>query len=213
MESSSLKKRILKFCDYFEMRDLIDPERIKNEDDFRSDVRMIFKENPRIFSNFLSKVFDSRIRFVLQRFYSIEGFESEKPISNVLPYKYRVEIIRTLKRETELVFPRPVLSKISLIIQVGLFIVPMLLFLFFFVVNFEFVIVTHGFLRIGALFICGSILNVVAYLCFPNFFRPSKFPGVHTYKDLLDDVVLLNRYDFIEDEYALTLNELERVLN
>jgi hypothetical protein len=206
-------KKISVFCSFLNItEDAIKLRDIENDQDFIDQIISLFKENNHIFNGFLYKIFDLRVRYAFKEVYEEGDFTDDQPIEDILPKGFAESRLKYLESEIKLIFPRPVLSKLSLSVQLALFLLPVSLFILAIVFHVEFLIVLYGLVKLGIIIILILLPNLIGYFLFPKFYQPSKLVGINTYHDLIQDLVLMNRYYYTENDYKLTAEELKDFL-
>ncbi len=214
MEYRIGKDKVLAFCSFMNMTsDAFDLKRISNGQDFIDQIILLFKDDHRIFNSFVYKIFDLRVRHSLAENYSEEGFKDDQPIEDLLPRDLGGGRLKKLESELRLIFPRPVLSKASFLVQLLLFLVPLaLVIIALMIVRVEFLIVLYGVVKFGAVIFLISVPYIIGYFIFPRFFQASELLNVKTYHDLVQDLVLMNRYYLAEDDFKHAREELKSLI-
>ncbi len=207
-----IQEKVSRFSQFLGItEDAFNVKIISNHEDFSNEAMLVFKESPSIFRKFLYKIFDLRIRKFLKNKFSIMGFNDDDLIRDIFPGGQILRTLNFLETESGLIFPKPVLSNLSFYVQIALLVVPGLALGVLLFLKIEFFIVLYGLVKIGAIVLVITIPYLIAYLIFPDFFRSTRFPNIVTYRDLISDLIWSNQYAFVEDDYKLTKQELEKL--
>ncbi|RAV98532.1 hypothetical protein [Pseudochryseolinea flava] len=182
-----------------------------NEDDFVDHVVELFKENRRFFNQFLFKIFDLKLRASLKTLYSMSDFE-DKLFNEIFPSRTGRLRVKALESDTGLVFPKLMLSTRNLVIQLCVFIVPVFSFVILMLFNIEIFVAIYSAVKLSIFLPLVGIPYLILYIFFPAFYHPNEMKGVRTYRDLVEDLIVFNRYAYIEDDYRLTRLELRKLL-
>ncbi|MBT1688392.1 hypothetical protein [Dawidia soli] len=173
----------------------------------------VFDERRDLLRKFLYPIFDQRIRGALSTITSLNTFDGQTPIKEIFPPRYLRGDLKELAKQTGLVLPEPVSGKLSLFISLGVFLGSCVLAIVAVVMRPEILIVLFGLVKSGVIVVLLFIPNVVVYFLFPALFRSGSLGDIDTYRALTEYVVRRNYYDYVEDQYRLTRQELRRMLN
>lgn len=207
-----LDKKLKQFSSFLNITpDAFDSKNVKSKEEFVEAVIHLFVQMPNLFNSFLFRIFDWRIKTVSKASFSTLDSDNVGSFKDIVNSGQLNTWLRNLQAETGLVFPRPVLSTASYFVQLLLVLVPLVLSIIALVFNFGLLLPIYGLFKVGVLLLIIVVPYLVASFMFPNFFRPNKLPKIVSYRDLVDQVVWLNRYDFIEDDYKMTRSELEKI--
>jgi hypothetical protein len=186
---------------------------INDDESFCAQVIMLFKEDPKIFRSFLFAIFDLRVRSVLNLKYDKKVGKISESIKSIFNQHKLHFYLEELEHETGLIFPKAVISNLSFHVQTALLVVPFLAVVYFLFLNPMFLIVVYGVVKIGAGIVVIIVPYAIAYLLFPTFFQPNRLFKISTYEDLINDLVWTYQFEFSDNDFVLTKEELKKIFN
>ena len=174
-------------------------------------VVQAFDDNIGLLNKFLYAVLKSKILDVITSNGSIDinTIEDSQKIDSLIPKKKRGEILDQLKEELSVKTPDlhlPLYKKVLIAMMIVLPTVIILILLYF---NIEILIVLWGYLSFGIFIMAALSIYLAVYFVYPDFFKKSEFVEVNNFSDLINEIVLLNRYKFYEKDFQLTRELLE----
>jgi hypothetical protein len=214
MDKASVEKSIHDFCAYMGLSEVVFGNGlIADQEELKEQIVAVFKEQPVIFGKFLFAIFDSKTRNALIKVASIENnLEGLTPLKKIFQKNDVRTSFESLESNTGLIFPELVVPSYKYFIQLSLFVVPIIIVVALVLDNIEFLAGNFLLLKWG--FITPFIfLPYFAFdILFPNFFKPSNLPNDMSYGELISELVILNRQDYIDNNWEITYSEIPSFL-
>jgi hypothetical protein len=214
MDDANIEKSIHVFCSYMSISEVEFRNRpIANQEELKDQIVTVFKEHPIIFGKFLFAIFDSKTRDALSKNVRFgNALEGLTPLNEI----FKKSNIRTnfekLESNTGLVYPTLVVPTYKYLIQLSLFVTPIIILGIIILNNIDFFVGNYLLLKWG--FITPIIfLPYIAFdILFPNFFKPSSLPRDMSYGELISELVILNRQNYIDNNWEITYSEIPSFL-
>ncbi|HEY9045723.1 MAG TPA: hypothetical protein VIN08_07490 [Ohtaekwangia sp.] len=164
----------------------------------------LLKKDNYLFKQFLRMVIYERIKF------HIPEIDYFVPIERLFPRKYRYGIVRDLEDKTSLSFPKMILSKNRMRLLLLCIFLPLCLVTFLVLTDLAFLVVPMSALGIVFYIFIIAIPYIAISVISPSFFMPYDWTNINTINDLISDMVIDNYSKFMENNFSLIREELEK---
>ncbi|TRX46290.1 hypothetical protein FNH22_31180 [Fulvivirga sp. M361] len=170
----------------------------------------LFRENVKVFSDFLYLAFYLRVEryLLLKRFPEKNGIGREESVDIYFPPSKLNESLNDLQANIDLIVPRPTFPKWKWLVILISVVVPIILLTSLFIYSPEILLVILEVNLVGGLLIALlSILLLIIYIK-PAFFRIDSLPNVKSFDDFILKILEINRIFFEINDYEKSRNEL-----